>query len=390
MNNKPTRPTAELLKRKAKNIRKSSGITHSQALDTIAREQGYKDWKHYRIESKQVQNQAKTNVLKRPAIIIPAEIDYHDVFHSRVLGQRPNRSMSAKRHKKIGKILAELLEETRYHKRANNILSQIRVNLDIWLGYEYDQSIMGDATFNSIYYGNHTEFLNDIPSIKKQARLRTLLRKAKQILISSYHDCKPLGKMLGQFDNAMTKLEKWPKSVRVKGSPKRQILEGTFVKLKQTNDIIVVFNHDTRDDSIVGYGHAGKAEVDRHEVSVLRSQPDLSKYIPLRLYLPYGRCKLDDGTEVLFNRDFCSLWSRSPSGTVQEADLKSDLNINRAKYFFSDHDAPYTKKGSTNLQLCLEILDDWGVIDRHHKILDRFRNAVERGKIGDIIQSRCS
>lgn len=390
MNNKPIQPLAEFLKRKAKNIRKTSGITHSQALDNIAREQGYQDWKHYSIQSKKVLIPKKSNVLKRPATPTPAEIDYHDVFRGRVLGQRPNRSMSAKRHKKIGKILVELLEETLYHKRAHKILLQIRINLDIWLGYEYDQSVMDDATFNKIYYGNHTEFVNDIPSIKRQAQLRTLLRIAKRILLSSYHDCKPIEKMLNQFDNAMAKLEVWPKSVRVAGSPKRQIRNGTFVKLKQANDIIVVFNHDIRNDSIVGYGHAGKAEVDRHEVSVLRSQPDLSKYTPLRLYLPYGKCKLDDGTEVLFNRDYCSLWGRSPSGTVQEADLKSDLNLNRTKYFFSDHDAPYTEQGSANLQLCLEILNDWGVIDRHHKILDRFRDAVDRGKIGDIIPRRFS
>lgn len=379
---------AEFLKRKAKHIRKTSGITHSQALDIIAREQGYKDWKHYSTESKQVQIPKKSNVLKRPATTTPAEIDYHDVFRGTVLGQRPNRCMSAKRHKKIGRILAELLEETFYHKRALKILSQIRIDLDTWLAYEYDQSVMDDATFNSIYYCNHTELVNDIPSLKRQAKLHTLLRTAKQILLSSYHDCKPLEKMLSQFDNAMAKLKTWPKSVQAKGLPKRQIRKGTFVKLKQANDIIVVFNHNTRNDIIVGYSHAGKVEVGRHEVSVLRPQPDLSKYTPLRLYLPYGNCKLDDGTEVLFNRDYCSLWSRSPFGTVQEADLRSDLNLNRAKYFFSDHDAPYTKHGSANLQLCLEILNDWGVIDRHHKILDRFRDAVDRGKIDDIIPSR--
>jgi hypothetical protein len=258
------------------------------ALDMIALEHGFRNWKHYCMETNKVQTQVKPNIRKRPVIPVPAEVDYHDVIFGRVLGQRPNRNMFAQRHKKIGRILSELLEETFYHKRAHKILFQIRIDLDTWLGYEYDSSVMGNAEFNSVYYGNHTEFVDGIPSVKRQAQLRTLLRQAKQILLSAYHDCEPLEKMLSQFDNLMVKLDNWPKSIRVKGLPKRQIRSGTFVKLKPTNDTIVVSHHDIRNGVIVGYNDAGSIEAGRHEVSVLRSQPDLSKYRPLRLYLPYG------------------------------------------------------------------------------------------------------
>src|SRR5690606_4089250 len=100
----------------------------------------------------------------------------------------------------------------------------------------------------------------------------------KQILLSAYHDCNSLKKLLEQFDNALAKLDKWPKSIRVKGRPRRQIRRGTFVKTKATNELVVVFNHDTQSNIIVGYSDAGKFEAGRHEVSVSRSQPDLSKY----------------------------------------------------------------------------------------------------------------
>ncbi len=387
MNKKPTWPTVEFLKRKAKLIRKTNGITYTIALDMIAVEYGFKNWMHYSKETKQVQILSKQSILKRPVIPIPAEVDYHDVFYGRVIGQHPNRKMSIKRHKKLGKILAELLEETFYHKRAHKILFQIRIDLDSWLGEEYGPFVMSNAEFNSIYYGGHTEFVDDIPSIRRQAQLRALLRQAKQVLLSSYHDCKSLEKMLKQFDNAMTKLENWPKSIRIKGLPKRRIRSGTFVKLKQSSDTIVVFNHDTGNGIIVGYNNAGSVEAGRHEVSVSRSQPNLSKYRPLRLYLPYGASTLDDGTEVLFNRDYYPLWSRSLSGIVQEADPTSDLNSTTTKYFYFDRDAPYNKNGSANLQKCLDILNEWGVADKHHKIFELFKEAAKRGNIGDIIPS---
>jgi hypothetical protein len=101
-------------------------------------------------------------------------------------------------------------------------------------------------------------------------------------------------------------------------------------------------------------------------------------------------CTLDEGTEVLFNRDYCPLWSRSLSGTVLEANLTSNLNLNTSKYFYFDRDAPYSKNGSANLRKCLEILSDCGVADRHHKILERFEQAANRGNIGDIMPNRFS
>lgn len=390
MNKKTTRPTVEFLKRKAKLIRKTNGITYTTALDMTALDHGFKNWMHYSKETKLLQPLPKKSILKRPSSPTPSEVAIRDVIYGKVLGQRPNRSMSTKRHKKVGKILAELLEETFYHKRAHTILFQIRINLDRWLGEEYGPSAMGIAEFNSIYYGGHTEFVDDIPSVKKQAQLRALLRQAKQILLSAYHDCNSLKKLLEQFDNVLAKLDKWPKSIRVKGRPRRQIRSGTFVKIKATNELVVVFNHDTRSNIIVGYSDAGTFEAGRHEVSVSRSQPDLSKYRPLRLYLPYGVGILDDGTEVLFNRDYSPLWARSLSGLVQEVDPASDLVFTTTKHFYFDRDAPYTKNGSANRQKCLDILSEWGVNKEHHKIFDRFKEAAKSGRVGDIISIRFS
>lgn len=396
MNKKTTGPRVEFLKRKAKLIRKTKGITHTMALDVVALESGFKNWKQYIEKTKSAQDiSGQSNQRKRPPLPFPAEVVIRDVFYGRVIGQRPNRNMSTKRHKKVGRILAELLEETFYHKRAHKILFQIRINLDRWLGEEYSPSEMGNAEFNSIYYGSHTEFVDDVPSIRRQTQLRTSLRKVKQILLSAYHDCKSLEKLLEQIDDALVKMDKWPKSIRVKGGSKRQIRSGTFVKVKETNETVVVFNHDIRSNIVVGYSDAGTYEAVRHEVSVLRSQPNISKYKPLRLYLPYGKYILDDGTEILFNRDYCPLWSRSLSETlkkveVKEVDMNSEINFSRTEHFFFDQNAPYTKNGSVSLEKCLGILNDWGIADNNHKIFDNFREAARRGRISEVTLNRFS
>lgn len=45
------------------------------------------------------------------------------------------------------------------------------------------------------------------------------------------------------------------------------------------------------------------------------SRPD--DFIPLRLWLPYGWWTLQDGSEVLFSRDYIPLWKIDPSGRIE-------------------------------------------------------------------------
>lgn len=94
MNNTSIRPSVEFLKRKAKLIRKTNGITHTMALNMLAVEHGFRDWKHYIEDIKLKQRiRRKPRRLKRPSMLAPPQIEYHDVFNCRVIGQRPNRTI---------------------------------------------------------------------------------------------------------------------------------------------------------------------------------------------------------------------------------------------------------------------------------------------------------
>src|SRR5947209_15632905 len=60
--------------------------------------------------------------------------------------------------------------------------------------------------------------------------------------------------------------------------------------------------------------NGGVAHPARREVTVPKKT--LFGFIPMRLRLPYGRWVEEDGTMVLFSRDYCPLWKMLPSGEV--------------------------------------------------------------------------
>ncbi|MEN5436788.1 hypothetical protein ABE545_24430 [Sphingobacterium faecium] len=73
----------------------------------------------------------------------------------------------------------------------------------------------------------------------------------------------------------------------------------------------------------------------------MRSQPDISSFRPMRLYLPYGKWKLNDGTEILFNRDYNPIWAKSITGVVKAIEPDTDINSNIVESYFDDKTAPY-------------------------------------------------
>lgn len=381
MYNKPNKHTSAFLKRKAKQLRKSSGITHAQALDIVVNEHGYKNWKHF-LANNTDNNPLRTNrVIGRPNVPMVAEVEYHDVIYGRVLGKRPNRTMIIKRHMKIGSILSELLEETYYYRKANKILIDIRTHLNTWLGYEYDKTVMNNQDFFSVYHRDHSLIVDDIPSITRQAQLRTLLRRARVTLMASYHNCPCLEKLFEKFDKAMFALHKWPKTLRMSSRASRQIRKGTFVRVKTSGEIFVVFHHNVRSGDVIGYGHGGIFEAAREELNVLRLQPNISSFMPMRLYIPFYRSKLNNGKEVLFNRDGCPLWIRNTDGSVEEADPSQMISGHIIEEYFTYTTSPYYESGAASLDKCNLVLREWGVIDKRHNILDRLEQAIYHGDL---------
>jgi hypothetical protein len=63
-------------------------------------------------------------------------------------------------------------------------------------------------------------------------------------------------------------------------------------------------------------------------VSVMKVQPSISKFRPLRLWLPYCKCEfeLNDGTEVLLNRDYTPIWQRLTTGEVRHIEPETYID----------------------------------------------------------------
>ncbi|MNL59254.1 hypothetical protein D3C87_1829650 [compost metagenome] len=108
----------------------------------------------------------------------------------------------------------------------------------------------------------------------------------------------------------------------------------------------------------------------------MRSQPDISSFRPMRLYLPYGKWKLNDGTEILFNRDYNPIWAKSITGVVKAIEPDTDINSNVVESYFNDKTAPYYNYNKKSFTFCLSILKDWGVENKNPIILDKMFKAI--------------
>jgi hypothetical protein len=96
-----------------------------------------------------------------------------------------------------------------------------------------------------------------------------------------------------------------------------------------------------------------------------RGRPPNSKYPTWRRaqyrHLPYGAWVTQDGTVVLFDRDYCPLHRRSPGATSPTALTGSEwvVNIVSETFLYTDRDAPWVDP--LTRQRCVQALRDFGV-----------------------------
>lgn len=366
--------SAAFFKRKAKNLKKQLGISHTEALNLISKEQGHPDWDSF---------VKKINIVPRPKAVSrkpktpePALLNYHNFMTGEVVGQHPNARMAIRCHAQIGNLLQILLDATEYYKRAKNHLQEIRDILDTWLGCEYSEEQLASAEFNQIYYGKTMGLPYEAkPSLSQQGKLRRSLRDAKEIIDRSYHDCKPLEKLHQRFQQADKALQNWPAKMLGAKRFKAKVSVGTFVRLKRTKKIGIVFYHDAFRETVEGYSDGGRFVYGRHEVSVMRKQLDVEDFKPMRLHLPYGKWKCADGREVLFNRDYCPIWDRSSDGLVVPIEPDTYVAHEDSEFYFGDGNAPYYDNDVT-VKKCLSILDEWGVSALKSRVLQRIPTAI--------------
>lgn len=207
------------------------------------------------------------------------------------------------------------------------------------------------------------------------------LRRVQQVLGEQYHACGPLKSIQKRLDSAIHALERWPVATRVISKATRMsapIPKGTLVWLKPMRCHARVYRHDISDDFVQCYGQGGFYSALRFEVSIPRNQSLTENLVPMRLYLPYGKWSCVDGTEVLFNRDYCPIWARMPSGKAITLDPDTWISYTgESVHYYDDGNRPWDNKAT--LEKCMGILKSWGVQNQHPRVLQMFDAIVEKG-----------
>jgi hypothetical protein len=76
--------------------------------------------------------------------------------------------------------------------------------------------------------------------------------------------------------------------------------------------------------------------------------------------LVYGTWTLEDGREVLFDRDYCPLYSRRPGWAAEIAEPRRPQGIIKASFFWADRDSVHSLCPATQRKL-RAVLRAWGI-----------------------------
>lgn len=378
MDRKVNGHSAEYLKRQAKKIKKRLGITHLKALDKAAQNAGFTGWKNFQNLSSTGTGPVKVMQPAKRILPKPAVLGFYPAMSS-VRHLRPNAKMPVPAHKELGAILKILKNATENHKRAAAPLKDVGYLLDEWVQKEYtDRKELADEEFFELYYGDGDTEAEQSPAIERKEELKGLCRKAKGIIKRNYHDCGPVRQLLKKLDNAIKWIDVWPalKVERQYGRSGTGIPGGTVVYLKSRHRPAIVISHQQRNRVVICYSDRGAVTTGREEVTVPKDQTALKDYVPMRLYLPYGKWSCSDGTEVLFNRDYCPIWQKGTDGKVSsiEPDIYIE-NKGNGEFYFNDRTAPWYGDKDT-LSVCLGALESWGVRDKANGVMSLIPTAI--------------
>jgi|GEM_PF-643528 len=165
-----------------------------------------------------------------------------------------------------------------------------------------------------------------------------------------------------------------------KAIPQWPYPRGTLVMVRNTKEVGIVLKAEDR-----GYGGSVTMCKDdslnalyaKEEVFPLADQS--VEFIPMRLYLPYGKWTCADGTEVLFNRDYCPLWAKKNNDVIP---LDPDTWVryqHESTHYFNDGSAPWNSKDS--LSTAKAALKEWGVENMRPRTLDLLAQAIKSGDV---------
>lgn len=375
---------AKHLKNEAKKLSKSTGIPYHQCLNQVSRAAGNASYNDFAKKNALTKKSSLPKI--KPTVVLPKPLTLTYYMLTAQNGEkRPNARMSVENHLEIGALLKEVYQATEYNKKARKTVAEIRGLLDDWVQCEYtDHNELSNEVFFQMYYGDAGHSVQISPTADQKAELVRKCYKARGIITRSYHECRPVISLQKKLDTVIKAINAWPelKKEKHKGVYQKRLIPGTIVYLKGEKSPRIVFHHSFRDGLVTVYSDRGPGSVARHEVSVFRDQSKYKGFMPMRLQLPYGKWTCADGTEVLYNRDYCPIWTKSPDGKISGIDPDFWVNYEKDDHFFKDSNAPWAgERNNASLDFCLQQLKDWNVINERSKLLELLPLAIAAGDI---------
>jgi hypothetical protein len=288
--------------------------------------------------------------------------------------------MPIKAHQEIGRLFKEARVATLFYKKAEKQIDSVRCTLDDWVQREYNRVELPGDVFFDLYYHDEGFEPERSPTSERKIALIKMLQRAKVILDAHYHDCQPLRAMHTKLDRAIVAIEEWPKPKAEKRRRMSKLLEpGTLVRIKRGNVLAIVIKQDEWNRTLALYTDEGGTGTVREEVAVCTDQSGAADFKPMRLYIPYGKWTCPDGSEVLYNRDYCPLWAKKPDGTVIALDPDTWVDIkDDSEGYFNDGTTPWSGD-KTSLAVGLAVLKKWGVENKRSPLLDLLKVALATG-----------
>ena len=158
----------------------------------------------------------------------------------------------------------------------------------------------------------------------------------------------------------------------------QSIEPGTVVRVKGIRALVL----RVEQKGIRLLADAGILSVSRREVSV--PKVPMEPFAPMRLWLAYGIWTEQDGSKVLFSRDYYPLWRVAPDGTVAADEPWRFVDYRgKADYLFDDETAPWWK--AHKAQEIEHLMEKLGIIGAP-KLLDVI-SILMKGEAEDIRQA---
>lgn len=166
---------------------------------------------------------------------------------------------------------------------------------------------------------------------------------------------------------------------------------GTLVMIRSSREIGIVLK--TEEGGFYGGGvtvctdTSLEASLVKEEVFPLTNQS--IDFVPLRLFLPYGKWTCLDGSEVLYNRDYRALWKKQSDGTVIPMDSTAYIEHDwvKTEYYFNREGMPDWNDIDKAHEIGMKILKTWGVENKRPQILDLLPVAIQNGN-ADILRQK--